>query len=87
MPCCPFENHTARMQVSMLQLIRGTEWTVEHGSDSVPCANFAAALSHANGLVLRGYGVKVIAPKQKKISIIAVFHRTANLDDGLEQYS
>ena len=47
------------------------KWTVEYYRELIPFPSFAAAVSYADALVLKGTLVKVINPITRSISVVA----------------
>jgi hypothetical protein len=60
-------------------------WTVEYFRDLIPFPNFAAAVSYADALVLKGTLVKVIDPLGKRITVVSRQENGSHSDEIIDE--
>jgi hypothetical protein len=61
------------------------QWTVEYYRELIPFPNFAAAVSYADALVLKGTLVKVINPMERRIAVVARQQSEGHSDEIIDE--
>jgi hypothetical protein len=61
------------------------QWTVEYYRELIPFPSFAAAVSYADALVLKGTLVKVINPLSRHISVVARQQRGVQAVEAVDE--